>query len=498
MSTQSKPTIATIDADIRARFGKTMGKFGSFFLNWIKFEDNSDKLYHALGDKGENYLQFKLSENDVLEALVVLEVAKSYWEQKQQGKRVFTFLNHEDSEQNGIWHYLADTLRGNEGRETMKIAHTLLALDVDFSRANKQGISPLGKILVPTPKWQSINALIQTKHLSIEHIDRAIAERAKEDQIRAHFMSMIFAGDLADNRGLLSQHVLKQAVMPQATKSQRETTCRLFFEYKNVQDGCTAFLKLISITNDGMFEDLLNLLQQNVDETVTAMAAPDVVTKKAYRQVLLCRRLLRRDKSLQGVLLRALYAKKYGHMRKMVSLLLHDDMHIKKSVRGELVRQDIPVDQTSPAPTNPLLSLLLQRDKENNTIFHAAMLENDLRALGICLFGLPSNDVYAILTRVPNGYGLTLVDLLNADKVKANLMAAMKAGLLDQEQAKEFLQKAKAIDKEMRESIENKLQEISELAETSRNGRPPEPNFDVKKLAETANPMKKVSAAAAS
>jgi hypothetical protein len=185
-------------------------------------------------------------------------------------------------------------------------------------------------------------------------------------------------------------------------------------------------------------------------------------------------------------------------MRKMVSLLLHDDMHIKKSVRGELVRQDIPVDQTSPAPTNPLLSLLLQRDKENNTIFHAAMLENDLRALGICLFGLPSNDVYAILTRVPNGYGLTLVDLLNADKVKANLMAAMKAGLLDQEQAKEFLQKAKAIDKEMRESIENKLQEISELAETSRNGRPPEPNFDVKKLAETANPMKKVSAAAAS
>jgi hypothetical protein len=94
VSTQPKPTIAAIDADIRARFGKTMGKFGSFFLNWIKFEDNSDKLYHAIGEKGENYLQFKLGENDVLEALVVLEVAKSYWEQKQQGKRVFTFLNH--------------------------------------------------------------------------------------------------------------------------------------------------------------------------------------------------------------------------------------------------------------------------------------------------------------------------------------------------------------------------------------------------------------------
>ncbi|MET1028479.1 MAG: hypothetical protein ABWY00_15030 [Dongiaceae bacterium] len=495
MSTQKRPSIATIDSDIKARFGKTMGKFGSFFVNWIKFEDNTDKLYLAIGEKGENYLQFKLSENDVLEALVVLEVAKSYWEEKQQGKRVFTFLNHEDAEQNGIWHYLADTLRGNEGRETMKIAHTLLSLDVDFSRANKQGISPLGKILVPTPKWQSINALIQTKHLSIEHVDRAITERAKEDQIRAHFMSMIFAGDLADNRGLLSQHVLKQAVMPQATRSLRETTCRLFFDYKNVQDGSTAFLKLISITNDGMFEDLLNLLQQNVEETVTAMAAPDVVTKKAYRQVLLCRRLLRRDKAMNGVLQKALMAKKYGHLRKMISLLHHDDLHIKKSVRGELVRQDIPVDQTSPAPTNPMLSLLLQRDRENNTIFHLAMLENDLRAFGICLYGLPSNDVYAILTRVPNGYGLTLTDLLNADKVKTNMIAAIQAGLIDQAKAKDILQKASAIDKEMQEAISTKLQEISELAETSRHGKPPEPNFDFRKLAETATPMKRAAAA---
>jgi hypothetical protein len=52
-----------------------------------------------------------------------------------------------------------------------------------------------------------------------------------------------------------------------------------------------------------------------------------------------------------------------------------------------------------------------------------------------------------------------------------------------------------AIDKEMRDSINTKMQEINELAETSRNGKPPEPNFDFKKLAETATPMKKVAAA---
>lgn len=495
MSSAPKVTIAAIESDVRERLSKTMGKFGSFFLNWIKFQNNSDKLYAALGEKGENYLQFKLSQNNVEAALAVLEVSKAYWEEQNQAKRVYTFLNHEDSEQNGIWHYLADCLRGNEGRETMKMARTLLSLDVDFSRANKAGISPLGKILMPTPKWQSINALIQTKHLSLEHIDRAVAERAKEDQIRAHFMSMIFASDLADNRGMLSQHVLKQSVASQASKSLRETTCRLFFDYRNVQDGATAFLKLITVTNDGMFEDLLNLLQQNVEETIAGMGVSDVATKKAYRQVLLCRRLLKRDKNMRGVLLKALEAQKHGHMRKMVSLLFHDDLNVKKLVRGEPVRQDVPVDTTSPAPTNPLLSLLLQRDKENSTIFHAALLENDLRAFGLCLYGLPSNDIYAILNRVPNGFGLTLVDMLNPDKVKLNMSAAVQAGLVDAQRAKEYVAKCEAIDKEVRDSISTKLQEINELAETSRNGKPPEPNFDFKKLAETATPMKKIAAA---
>lgn len=495
MSSQPRPTIASLDADVRARLAKMAGNFGSFFVNWIKFQDNSDKLFMALGENGENYLQYKLSQNDVQAAMVILEVSKSYWEEKQQAKRVYMFLNHEDGEQNGIWHYLADCLRGNEGRETMKMARTLLALDVDFSRANKAGISPLGKILMPSPKWQSLNALIQTKHLSLEHIDRAVVERAKEEQIRAHFMSMIFASDLAENRGLLSQHVLKQSVAPQASKSLRETTCRLFFDYRNVKDGGTAFLRLITIANDGMFEDLLNLLQQNVEETVTGMGISDVATKKAYRQVLLCRRLLKRDKFMKGVLLKALVAQKHGHMRKMVGLLYHDELFVKKLVRGEPVRQDVVVDQSSPAPSNPLLSLLMQRDKENNTIFHAAIMENDARALGLCLFGLPSNDVYALLTRVPNGFGLTLVDLLNPDKVRLNMSAALQAGLTDQARAKEIIEKCAAIEKEMGEMINNKLQEINDLAETSRQGKPPEPNFDFKKLAETATPMKRIQAA---
>lgn len=169
-----------VDRDIVDRFTKRTGKFSTFLADWIKFEDNSDRLYRAIGRQGENYLQYRLARQDVREALIVLEVAKAHWEAGAP-ERVYGLLSHEDGDGNGIWHYLADSLRQNEGAETMKMAHILLSLDVDFSRRNKHGVSPLGKMLTPSPKWQSLNALVQTKHLSIENIEAAISEKAGDE-----------------------------------------------------------------------------------------------------------------------------------------------------------------------------------------------------------------------------------------------------------------------------------------------------------------------------
>jgi hypothetical protein len=154
-----------------------------------------------------------------------------------QESRIFNYLNLEDRDGNGIWHYLADTLRQNEGASTLKIARTLLTMDIDFSRRNKLGMSPLSKMLLPSPRWQSLNALLQTKHLTIENIENAINERAKEPGPRNHLMTMIFTSDIADNRGLLSQYVLHQAVQPQADITLRAATCRLFFEYFDAEQG---------------------------------------------------------------------------------------------------------------------------------------------------------------------------------------------------------------------------------------------------------------------
>ncbi|HET8729041.1 MAG TPA: hypothetical protein VFO41_16185 [Alphaproteobacteria bacterium] len=480
----TKIALAEIDNDIRARYARNMGKFSSFFLNWLKFENNSDKLFQAVGSSGENYLQFRLRQHDVMESLIVMETACAYWKPSHP-ERVYGFLNHEDGEGNGIWHYLADTLRQNEGRETLKMARTLLALDISFARLNRKGISPLGKMLLPTPKWQSLNALIATKHLSMENIEQAVAEQAKEKPILAHFMSQIFSSDLADNRGLLSQHVLKQSVAVQSDNSVRAATCRLFFDYVDVQDNTTAFFKLIANTNHGMFDDLLRLLLLNTEETLTAMAPPDVATKKAYRQAILCRRLLLQDKQGEGILFKALAAEKHAHMRKLTSLLLNDDLAIRKLVRGEPVRQPLVVDKTSPAPSNPLLSLLLQKNRLGNTIFHQAVLAGDQAALEGFFYNMPSNDVYAIMTGIPNRGGLTLVDLTSPGTAKPKLIRAAQAGRITGPGAQDMMRRVLAVPEEMRTFITGKVTEIEALAADTGHGAaaPLPPGFDLAKAA---------------
>lgn len=470
-----------VDRDIVDRFTKRTGKFSTFLADWIKFEDNSDRLYRAIGRQGENYLQYRLARQDVREALIVLEVAKAHWEAGAP-ERVYGLLSHEDGDGNGIWHYLADSLRQNEGAETMKMAHILLSLDVDFSRRNKHGVSPLGKMLTPSPKWQSLNALVQTKHLSIENIEAAISEKAGDEATRNQMMSLIFRGDLDANRGLLSQHVLKQAMAPSADPTLRAATCRLFFDYCDPEDGATAFFTLITVTNHGMFEDLLHLLIAHTNDAVKAMAPPDAATAKAFRQAYICRKLLRRDGRREGILFKGLAAGKMAHLRKMTALMINDDLAVKKLVRGEPVRQPVVIDRDSPAPANPLLSLLLQYDSDGNTIFHRAILAGESSALEGFFVGLPSNDIHAILTRVTNACGLAPIDLTAPDRARAKIVAAVKSGRVGKAAAQTQMTGVTAVPAEIAAYLKTKLGEIEGLAaDTSMRGLPP-PNFDLKKV----------------
>jgi hypothetical protein len=473
-------TVADIHADIQTRHAKSPSKFNYFFLQWIKFANNSDELFEARGDSKENYLQYRLGLQHVDAAAAIFDTAVTYWREMGQENRVFTYLTQEDCDGNGIWHYLAGTLREHEGLATLRIARTLLAMDIDFSRRNRFGQSPLSKMLLPSPRWKSLNALIQTKHLSIENIEGAIAEQAKEKADRDQLMSFLFSCDVEENQGLLSQHVLHQAVQPQADTTLRAATCRLFFDYVDERHRSPAFFKLIGIANHAMFDDLIRLLVQNTAEAINSVGAPDVATRKAYAQMYLSKRLLRRDKYGEGALFKALFAGKYNHMAKITSLLRNDDLVISTVVRGETVRKPVVVDQGSPAPNNPLLSLLLQTDVDGNTVFHHAVARNDLQALKRLLSGLAPNDLHAIITAVPNKVGITLGQMVEApDKVCRRLFKAAVDKVVAPARAKSMVDGLAGLNPDIKNFLQARVAEIEELAKSVGRKGPLPPSFRV-------------------
>ncbi|MDR3436779.1 hypothetical protein [Telmatospirillum sp.] len=423
-----------------------------------------------------------MANNHVNEASVIFQTILAYWKDMGQEERIFQYLNWEDKNGNGIWHYLADTLRQHEGPATLRIARTLLSMDIDFSKRNKFGMSPLSKMLLPSPKWQSLNALIQTKHLTIENIEQAIVERAKEESLRNHLMSVVFSSDIDENRGLLSQHVLKQAVQPQADAKLRAATCRLFFDYVDVETGSTAFFRLITIANHAMFDDLMHLLMRNTAETVANIAVPDTATRKGYAQVYLAKKLLRRDLKGEGVLFKALRAGKHMHMRKITSLLYNDIVAVKVAVRGDMVRKEMVIQKDSPAPCNPLLSLLLQRNGDGDSVLHHAVWRNDLPALKGLISGLAPNDVYAVIKSFPNHAGLTLLAMATPALARTVLGRAVGARLVAPQKAAMMLKALSVVGDDVRDFLNARVKEVEELAESVGRREPLPPTFQLPKM----------------
>jgi chorismate mutase len=176
-----------------------------------------------------------------------------------------------------------------------------------------------------------------------------------------------------------------------------------------------------------------------------------------------------------------LHHDKLQFLQKMAGFLVNDEIGIKKRVRGEEVRQPISVDKTSPAPANPLLSALLKRNKRGDTLFHVAARKGDRAALEAFCFGLPSNDIHAIFTRLPDSAGLTLSDLVQMENVKAKLTQSVKAGKLDKETAQSVLREVANSGKDAADFIVSKRSEIEELASDTKGGAPLAPNFDMKR-----------------
>ena len=108
-------------------------------------------------------------------------------------------------------------------------------------------------------------------------------------------ISDLFIQDLAANDGGLSHYVIRQALSSRADRAMRQDTCRLFFDTTNGKEGATVFANLLGLSTLSTLDDAIQLLLHETEEQVAAMVPPDVATKKAYRQAMLCKRLLRRD-----------------------------------------------------------------------------------------------------------------------------------------------------------------------------------------------------------
>ena len=481
------PGLSELDRDIRAGYAQRSGRFERFLEDWIKYRDNGDKLYRARGQRHETLLQYKLSRRDVVGAHALFRVAKEVWS-KDSPAWLFDYLNHEDSGGNGIWHYLADAIQGNEGFETLTLARELVALDVDFSRTNRDGISPLGKMVLPRPRWKSLNALIQAGCLTMADIERAVAEHAHHGAECNAILSHILSEDAANNRSILCGTIVRQALDPKAERDLRVATAAKIFDHVDPRDGSVPFFSLIAYADSSTFDDVLRLLTQQVEEAVMALAPPDVTSKKAYRQALLCRRVLRRDNAGEGVLFKALKVGNTMHLRKVTSLLINDDLHIGKLVRGEYTRQPVTIERSSPAPSNPLLSLLLQRGVSGNTMFHEAAFAGEKGVLEGCLLGLGSNDIYAILTAVPNAAGITLRELGNFDLCRTRIHRATTQKAVTEAEGQTMLAQIGRVPADVVQAIQERIAEIRNLAADTKGGAPIAPSFELSRVQAGAAP----------
>jgi ankyrin repeat protein len=292
-------------------------------------------------------------------------------------------------------------------------------------------------------------------------------------------MSTIFSSDISTNRGLLSQHVLRQAVQPQADDTLRAATCRLFFDYVDIETGGTAFFTLIPIASHAMFDDLIKLLLSNTQEVVNGMPSNDTSTRKTYAQQHLAKMLLRRDRRGENAVFKCLLAGKHSHMGKITSLLYNDNMAIKVSQRGEMVRQEVIISKNSLAPSNPLLSLLLAQDSDGNTAMHHAVMRNDLQGLKLLMSGLAPNDMYAIIKSFVNKAGLTLWNLTQPEIAKAKLGQAAVNQWIPPARAKEMFMAIGQINSDMKAYLEARVNEIDELATSLGRKEPLPPTFQL-------------------
>jgi hypothetical protein len=442
---KASAAITALDEEVRRRYARRTDSMASFLMQWIKLDESQSSFFAARGDSSENYLQFELSIGEVEVALAITQMCQVYAESTDSA-RVIEFLNHIDRDGNDIWHYLADNLTAREDDDSLEIAKILIQLDIDYCRKNDKDESPLARLLIPEPKWMSINSLMQAKTLTIGEIESSFSASINQNlQVKGGIMVSVLTADLLQNDARLVNHLLYQAMAPKTEKMERAVLARAFFEYAGGKRQESVLMTMMETDYDEVVDKMLAFLQRVAEDAFAALAATDLQLAKANQQVYIYRRLGRRNRLFQSILNKGVSYNKPGYVAAVLRMLRNEDLQTtKRNSRGETEREMLMVDKTSAAPFNPAMSLLLMMDARGNLPFHNAILGNRLDCLRKMFYGLSVMDSFVMMTRVPNRFGLTCTDLLNPQQTYAKLAGQVKAQRLTIEEAQPILQASRA------------------------------------------------------
>ena len=477
-------TIDDLDKEIKTRFGKRTGSLGSFLSEWIRLDESQDKLFQIVGANGETYFQYKLAQFDMDMSLGLAHMCRAFAESTDP-ERAIDFLNKHDSQGNDVWHYLADVLKQDENKEGLMIAKILLELELSYTNRNAEDETALGRLLIPECKWTSINAIMQVTAITLGELEEAFDYGNKIGKKVLHsILADVLTSDLDRNEGKLTDLLIKQALHPvESDMELRKKTCAVLFDYRSGKKLDTVFMRVVSQKGTHLLERTIALLTRVSEDSVREIAAKDIQLSVAEQQKLLYTRLSRQNRSNQNALFKAVIADRQQNISHILSVLLNENIVLsKKNDVGHTVNESYVVDEKSAARQNPRLALLLHQDSKGNTVFHLSVLLSHVACLRTLFVGLSMMDSYMISAKIPNRFGLTCGDFLEAKRTRTKLTSGLKAGNITKENAQNIFALVSKVQKEVSEFLGEQIRRSEDTITRTGGMSEAKPTFDIRRI----------------
>jgi len=253
----------------------------------------------------------------------------------------------------------------------------------------------------------------------------------------------------------------------------------------------TVFMRVCELEYEKLFDSLIDMLVAVAEDRTKDLAARDITAARAKQQSFLFKMIARPNRGLQNAMSKAIIKDRPRFCATLLGLMKNENLVITtKDEKGQTIENEVVVSKASPAPHNPVLSLLLMQDSRGNTVFHTATVLNREDCLRKLFTGLSFMDSYMIIARIPNNYGLTVKDLLDANATQAKLQVAMQAGKAKPEEAKQMLAMSRKVSRDVRAFLDEMIKRSEDIFERTGGLSEAKPTFDLKRIPSVVEQLK--------